>query len=51
MIQNLTFEILFLKTLFRVYNFFMFVHTFQWTSSELFLISDFLTEILKAEKN
>ena len=29
---------------------FMFVHTFQWTSSELFLISDFLVEILEANK-
>ena len=29
---------------------FMFVHTFQWTSSEFFLISDFLVEILEANK-
>ena len=50
MIQNLTFRILFLKT-FRAYNFFIFVHLFQWTLSELFLISDFLTENLKANKN
>ena len=50
MIQNLTFRILFLKT-FRAYNFFIFVHLFQWTLSELFLISDFLTESLKANKN
>ena len=43
MIQNLTFGILFLKTLFRAYRFFIFVHTVQWTLSKLFLISDFLT--------
>ena len=29
---------------------FMLVHTFQWTSSEFFLISDFLVEILEANK-
>ena len=51
MIQNLTFGVLFWKKLFRSYNFFVFVHTFQWTSSEFFLISDFLTGSLKANKN
>ena len=51
MIQNLIFGILFLKILFRAYNFFIFVQTFQWTSSEFLLISDFLTESLKANKN
>ena len=34
MIQNFTFGILFLKLLFRVYNSFIFVQTFQWRSSE-----------------
>ena len=28
-----------------------FFHMFQWASSECFLISDFLTEILKAKKS
>ena len=36
MIRNLIFVILFLKIFFRPYSFFIFVHTFQWTSSELF---------------
>ena len=37
MIQNLIFRILFLKMLFRAYNFFIFfVQTFQWTLSEFF---------------
>ena len=36
MIQNLIFGIPFLKILFRAYNFIIFVHTFQWTSSEFF---------------
>ena len=51
MIENLTLGIIFLKTLFWPYKFFIFLHTFQWTLSELFLISDFLTESLKASKN
>ena len=34
-----------------IYNFFIFVQTFQWTSSGFFMISDFLTESLKATKN
>ena len=50
MIQNLTFGILFLKTLFQAYKFFIFALTFQWTLSELFLMSDFLAESLKANK-
>ena len=50
MIQNLTLGIIFLKTLFWPYKFFIFLHTFQWTLSELFSISDFLTESLKANK-
>ena len=33
MIQSLIFVILSLKVLFRGYKFFIFVHTFQWTSS------------------
>ena len=36
MIQNCIFVIPFLKTLFREKNFFIFVHTFQWTLSKLF---------------
>ena len=38
MIQNLIFGILSLKIFFqyRAYNFFMLVHTFQWTLSEFF---------------
>ena len=51
MIQNLIFGILFLKILFWAYNFFIFVRTFQWTLSEFFLISGFLAESLKANKN
>ena len=52
MIQYLIFGILFLKMLFRASNFFIFVHTFQWwTSSEFSLISDFLAESLKPNKN
>ena len=51
MIQNLTFGVIFLKILFRAYKLFILVHRFQWTSSEFFLISDFLTESLKANKN
>ena len=51
MIQYLIFGILFLKMLFRASNFFTFVHTFQWTSSEFSLISDFLAESLKPNKN
>ena len=34
MIQNFIFGIVVLKTLFRAYNIFIFVQTFQWTSSE-----------------
>ena len=34
MLQNHVFQIIFLKTFFRAYNFFIFVHTFQRTSSE-----------------
>ena len=51
MIQNFIFGILFLKILFRSYNVFIFVQKFQWTSSEFFLISDFLAESLKDNKN
>ena len=41
MIQNLIFAILFLEILFRAYNFFIFVHTFQWASSQFFFYSRF----------
>ena len=41
----------FFENIFWAYNFFIFVHTFQWTSSEFFFISDFLIESLKANKN
>ena len=51
MIQNLTFGILFLKILIQAYKFFIFVRLFQWALSEIFLISDFLRESLKANKN
>ena len=57
MIQNLIFGILFLKMLFRTYdffrtyNFFIFVQTCQWPSSEIFLIPDLLAESLKAKKD
>ena len=41
----------FLKILFWAYNVFIFVQTFQWTSSEIFLlISEFLAESLKKKK-
>ena len=36
MLQNHIFQIIFLKIFFRAYNFFIFVHTFQRTSSEFF---------------
>ena len=48
--KNLIFGILFLKVLFRAYKAFIFVQTFQWISSEFFLISDFLPESRKANK-
>ena len=48
--KNLIFGILFLKVLFRAYKAFIFVQTFQWISSEFFLISDFLAESRKANK-
>ena len=38
---NLMFGILFLKIFFRAYNFFIFVLTFQWKSSEFFLFQAF----------
>ena len=41
MIQNFIFRILFLKILLRACNAFIFVPTFQWTSSEFFLIFRF----------
>ena len=50
MIQNLIFGILFLKIVFWAYNVFVFVQTFQWTSSEIFLISEFLAESLRTNK-
>ena len=34
--QNLIFKFIFLKIFFRTWNFFIFVHTFQWTSSDFF---------------
>ena len=40
-------EFFFLTILFRACNFFIFVHTFWWTSSDFFLIRHFLTESLK----
>ena len=36
MIQNLIFRILLLKMLFPAYNFFILIHMFQWTLSEVF---------------
>ena len=51
MIQNLIFGILFLKILFRTYNFFIFVQISQWISSEFFLISDLPAESLKAKND
>ena len=51
-IQNIIFGILFLKILFRTYNVFIFVTTFQRTSPELlFYFPDFLGENLKSNKN
>ena len=49
--KNLIFGILFLKILFWAYKVFIFVQTLQWISSEFFLITDFLAENLKANKN
>ena len=37
--------------MFWAYRFCIFIHTFQWALSELFLISDFLMDSLKANKN
>ena len=51
MIQSLIFGILFLKILFRTYNFFIFVQISQWISSEFFLISDLPAESLKAKND
>ena len=51
MIQNLIFGILSLKILFCSYEDFIIVQTFQQILSEFFLISGFLTESLKANKN
>ena len=51
MIKSLIFDILLLKILFSAYNFFIFIHMLQWTSSKLFFfIIDFLEEILKENK-
>ena len=41
----------FLIIFFRAYNFFIFVHMLQYTSSVFFLISDFAAESFKANKN
>ena len=51
MIQNLIFKSIFLEIFFRAYNFCIFIHTFQRTSSEFSIISDCLAESLKASKN
>ena len=50
MIQNLTFIILFLKTLVRAQKFFILVHTFYWTSSEFFLFQIFKQKASKPTK-
>ena len=39
MIQNLIFGVILLKRFFRAYSFFIFLYTFQWTSSELFFFN------------
>ena len=49
--KNLIFGILFLKILFRTYNFSIFVQSCQWTLLEFFLILDLLAETLKAKKD
>ena len=38
MVQNLILRILFLKILLQASNTFIFIHTFQWTSSEFFVL-------------
>ena len=38
MVQNLILRILFLKILLQASNTFIFIHKFQWTSSEFFLL-------------
>ena len=50
MIQNLRFGILFLKTLFRAYNFFIFVHMFQCTSLEFFFHFRFSTRKYQSQQ-
>ena len=51
MIQNLIFGILFfLKRLFWVYNFSIFVHTFQWSSSDFFKFQIFQQIVSKSTK-
>ena len=49
MIQNLISGVFFDNIISGI-QIFIFVHTFLWTSSVFFLISDFLVEILKANK-
>ena len=49
MIQNLISGVFFDNIISGI-QIFIFVHIFLWTSSVFFLISDFLVEILKANK-
>ena len=51
MIQNLISRIIFTKILFRSYKLLIFVQTFQLIRLEVFLISGFLAESLKANEN
>ena len=50
MIQNLILEFFFWQY-YLEYNFFILVDIFQWASSDIFLISNFLVESLKASNN
>ena len=50
MIQNLIFGILFLKMLFRAYNVFIFVQTFQWTSSEFIFNFRFSSKMSQSQQ-
>ena len=49
-IQHLIFVILFLKILFRAYNFFIFVHTLQWLLSECLFYSKFSSKESRSQE-
>ena len=50
MIQNVIFGTIYLKILFRAYNFLIFAQMYQWTSSEFLFNFRFSSRNLKANK-